>query len=130
MVTQCPACGSRFRITGTQLDRAGGRVRCGACLAIFLAPDSLSGDQETAPGATAAADGMDGIEGDEGVGEGAEFPQPGGRATDVPKGAGEGRPGPKDPRLARGARDSNRWVRWALVVAVLTLILQFALYLT
>ncbi|MDE0064087.1 MAG: zinc-ribbon domain-containing protein [Gammaproteobacteria bacterium] len=130
MVTQCPACGSRFRITGTQLGRAGGRVRCGACLAVFLAPDSLSGDEETAPGATSATDGIDGIESREGVGEGAGFSQAGGRAADVPKGAGEVRSIPGEPRLARGAPDSNRWVRWALVVAVLILFLQLALYLT
>ena len=87
MVTQCPACGSRFRITGNQLGRAGGRVRCGACLAIFL-------------------------------------------AADVPKVAGKVRSSPGEPRLAQGAPDTNRWVRWALVVAVLILFLQLALYLT
>ena len=35
LVTVCPACATRFRITDAQLQVAGGRVRCGACLDVF-----------------------------------------------------------------------------------------------
>ena len=35
LVTECPSCGTRFRVNETQLEIAGGRVRCGACLTVF-----------------------------------------------------------------------------------------------
>jgi predicted Zn finger-like uncharacterized protein len=38
-VTQCPKCHTSFRVTDTQLNIAGGAVRCGSCLHIFNAPD-------------------------------------------------------------------------------------------
>jgi predicted Zn finger-like uncharacterized protein len=38
-VTQCPNCGTSFRITDAQLTLAKGSVRCGACLSVFKAAD-------------------------------------------------------------------------------------------
>lgn len=37
LVTQCPYCQTRFRLTPEQLGVAAGKVRCGACLEIFQA---------------------------------------------------------------------------------------------
>src|SRR5690606_29830250 len=37
LVTQCPHCQTRFRLTPEQLGVAGGHVRCGACLEVFHA---------------------------------------------------------------------------------------------
>ncbi len=36
-VTQCPQCGTAFRVTEQQLQLANGRVRCGTCLQVFAA---------------------------------------------------------------------------------------------
>jgi predicted Zn finger-like uncharacterized protein len=41
LVTQCPTCRTRFRVTEVQLGVAGGRVRCGACLSVFTGVDNL-----------------------------------------------------------------------------------------
>ena len=41
LVTQCPTCRTRFRVTDSQLNAASGRVRCGACLAVFAGLDHL-----------------------------------------------------------------------------------------
>jgi predicted Zn finger-like uncharacterized protein len=46
LVTECPNCRTRFRVSEAQLQRARGRVRCGACLHVFdgvdhLTPESL-----------------------------------------------------------------------------------------
>ena len=38
-VTACPACGTRFRVNAAHLNAAGGHVRCGACLEVFVARD-------------------------------------------------------------------------------------------
>jgi predicted Zn finger-like uncharacterized protein len=35
LITECPGCHSRFRVTEGQLDIANGQVRCGACLRVF-----------------------------------------------------------------------------------------------
>ena len=40
-VTRCPVCQTSFRVTSGQLEAAGGKVRCGACLQVFLAADHL-----------------------------------------------------------------------------------------
>ncbi len=47
LITQCPTCRTRFRVTESQLDIAGGRVRCGACLSVFTGIEHLvaSGSQ-------------------------------------------------------------------------------------
>lgn len=37
IVTQCPSCNARFRVTPGQLKVAKGQVRCGACLTVFSA---------------------------------------------------------------------------------------------
>lgn len=37
----CPECGTRFRVLAGQLEVAGGKVRCGACLAVFRASERL-----------------------------------------------------------------------------------------
>jgi predicted Zn finger-like uncharacterized protein len=37
MVTNCPKCGTSFQVSAPQLAKAGGKVRCGACLHVFIA---------------------------------------------------------------------------------------------
>ena len=44
LVTECPNCSTRFRVTETQLQVAAGRVRCGACLTVFQGIDHLLWD--------------------------------------------------------------------------------------
>lgn len=39
IITRCPNCHSRFRVTEGQLKLADGQVRCGACLRVFSAPE-------------------------------------------------------------------------------------------
>jgi predicted Zn finger-like uncharacterized protein len=46
LVTRCPECGTRFRVTEAQLQMAGGRVRCGSCLTVFFGTDHLQWDME------------------------------------------------------------------------------------
>ncbi|MCR9260154.1 MAG: DUF3426 domain-containing protein [Pseudomonadaceae bacterium] len=46
LVTECPNCDTRFRVTESQLQIAGGRVRCGACLVVFDGTAHLSLDGE------------------------------------------------------------------------------------
>ncbi|MCZ6888984.1 MAG: zinc-ribbon domain-containing protein [Gammaproteobacteria bacterium] len=41
LVTECPHCHTRFRVTESQLQAADGRVRCGACLSVFQGADHL-----------------------------------------------------------------------------------------
>ncbi|MCZ6854481.1 MAG: DUF3426 domain-containing protein [Gammaproteobacteria bacterium] len=41
LVTECPHCSTRFRVTEAQLQVATGRVRCGACLTVFQGVDRL-----------------------------------------------------------------------------------------
>lgn len=48
LVTRCPECGTRFRVTESQLQVAGGRVRCGSCLTVFFGTDHLQWDLEVA----------------------------------------------------------------------------------
>ena len=42
MITQCPNCGTAFRVQATQLAQRGGRVRCGKCSTVFDGVASLS----------------------------------------------------------------------------------------
>ena len=46
LVTQCPNCDTRFRVSEQQLQVASGRVRCGACLTVFDGADYLILDDE------------------------------------------------------------------------------------
>lgn len=41
LITRCPNCGTRFRVTESQLAVAAGRVRCGACLTVFEGTEHL-----------------------------------------------------------------------------------------
>lgn len=41
LVTECPGCHTRFRVSEAQLQRARGRVRCGACLTVFNGVERL-----------------------------------------------------------------------------------------
>jgi predicted Zn finger-like uncharacterized protein len=52
-VTQCPQCGTAFRVTQQQLQLATGRVRCGSCLHVFVAAQHWAA-QDVEP--TAASD--------------------------------------------------------------------------
>lgn len=49
MFTECPECQTTFRLTAEDLRRAQGRVRCGACHAVFNALESLAEEPEAAP---------------------------------------------------------------------------------
>jgi predicted Zn finger-like uncharacterized protein len=46
LITECPKCQTRFRVTESQLQVAAGRVRCGACLAVFQGVEHLNWDDE------------------------------------------------------------------------------------
>lgn len=48
LITQCPRCQTRFRVTAEQLETADGRVRCGACLAVFQAREALAETEASA----------------------------------------------------------------------------------
>ncbi len=50
----CPECATRFRVLSGQLTVADGRVRCGACLAVFRASDRLEATEQ-APAASEEA---------------------------------------------------------------------------
>ena len=50
LITQCPNCETRFRVTESQLQVAQGRVRCGACLGVFDGTAHLSLDGEELQG--------------------------------------------------------------------------------
>ena len=50
LVTQCPNCDTRFRVSESQLQTAAGRVRCGACLSVFDGTDHLILDAEDVAG--------------------------------------------------------------------------------
>jgi predicted Zn finger-like uncharacterized protein len=41
LITECPNCSTRFRVTENQLQVATGKVRCGACLTVFHGIDHL-----------------------------------------------------------------------------------------
>jgi predicted Zn finger-like uncharacterized protein len=56
MYTQCPECGSAFRVTAEVLKRAAGKVRCGGCGSAFNALDFLSEHRPVAPAPPVAAD--------------------------------------------------------------------------
>jgi predicted Zn finger-like uncharacterized protein len=47
-ITQCPQCGTRFKVTGAQLDAHDGLVRCGRCHEVFDASKHLH-DNEPNP---------------------------------------------------------------------------------
>ncbi|MEM1434490.1 MAG: DUF3426 domain-containing protein [Pseudomonadota bacterium] len=49
LVTQCPNCHTQFRVSESQLQVAGGKVRCGACLTVFQGVDNLVWDGGEAP---------------------------------------------------------------------------------
>ena len=49
LITQCPACGTHFRVTPEQLQTHQGQVRCGRCMTIFDGLRALAALQEPAP---------------------------------------------------------------------------------
>ncbi len=52
LVTECPDCKTRFRVAEAQLSTARGRVRCGNCLAVFIAANHFVFDPDDAPTTT------------------------------------------------------------------------------
>ncbi len=48
LYTRCPTCTTAFKVTEKLLSMAGGKVRCGACLAIFQATDYMLKPSEKA----------------------------------------------------------------------------------
>ncbi len=59
LVTECPNCQTRFRVSESQLQVANGRVRCGACLKVFLGTDYLQWDREPVADDRAPDDALD-----------------------------------------------------------------------
>jgi len=51
MITQCPACGTHFRVAPEQLQVHQGQVRCGRCMTVFDGLRALAALPETAPDA-------------------------------------------------------------------------------
>lgn len=49
MLTRCPHCQTRFRVTPEQLKARQGQVRCGACQRVFDALDSLADEAASPP---------------------------------------------------------------------------------
>ncbi|MDH2915419.1 MAG: DUF3426 domain-containing protein [Gallionella sp.] len=47
-ITQCPACETRFKVSGEQLDAHDGLVRCGRCQEVFNAREHMQ-DEEPSP---------------------------------------------------------------------------------
>ena len=47
LIAECPSCQTRFRVTEEQLAVANGRVRCGACLAVFDGCEALQAPPAT-----------------------------------------------------------------------------------
>ena len=110
MITQCPKCDTRFRVSEEQLRRAGGRVRCGACLDIFPATENLALQAEPASGEPAT----DTRDEDRPI-----VAEPGVPRAQTPAA------GPPPPRpLPR-----ERWIYRALAAGVVVLILQIVWYL-
>jgi predicted Zn finger-like uncharacterized protein len=52
LVTQCPKCGTRFRVTPEQLEARQGKVRCGLCLNVFDGREPLVTAPDAPPPAT------------------------------------------------------------------------------
>ena len=44
LLTRCPRCSTLFRVTPTQLEARGGKVRCGRCMNVFDAFQALTAD--------------------------------------------------------------------------------------
>jgi len=47
LISECPSCQTRFRVTVEQLAVAEGRVRCGACLAVFDGREAEVSQEQT-----------------------------------------------------------------------------------
>jgi predicted Zn finger-like uncharacterized protein len=96
MITQCPSCGTSFRVTEPQLQAHGGKVRCGNCMSIFNGREALMTVAEA--GAEAAIK--------EGAGEAAGFrlepvdPVPGPALSRVPETVIEEDYGPAPEQLS------------------------------
>ena len=54
MITQCPACGTAFRVTPPQLQAQHGMVRCGRCAQVFDGFETLATQRDDQPPDTAA----------------------------------------------------------------------------
>lgn len=55
-VTQCPHCGTTFKVTSVHLNAANGSVRCGACLKIFSAKNHLVSESKIAAAKNSSID--------------------------------------------------------------------------
>lgn len=58
LITRCPNCATRFRVTEDQLQVAKGQVRCGACLHVFDGTDHLQVDGEALEAGGSDVDGV------------------------------------------------------------------------
>ncbi len=85
LITECPSCLTRFRVSLTQLQRARGKVRCGACLAIFNGVEHLTLESaELLPNDDQARQVLDDVL-DELAGEGAAGPAGPASAPTLPR---------------------------------------------
>lgn len=104
-ITQCPHCGTSFRVSDEQLSIANGSVRCGACLQVFSARNHIV----TAAAAKAKSASRPEVTASKTARPAAKSPAPGQRAT-APKAAA---PKPKTtppaskPKPARPAPPSR-----------------------
>ena len=55
LYTRCPHCHTVFKLHTAQLDAAGGKVRCGACLHVFVAKEHLVRPKQAAATAPSAS---------------------------------------------------------------------------
>ena len=46
-ITRCPTCHTAFHVTVEELGLAGGKVRCGSCLQVFMARDQMVVEQKS-----------------------------------------------------------------------------------
>ena len=126
LVTRCPKCGTRFRVTPEQLEARQGKVRCGLCLNIFDGREPLVSAPDAA--APAAVDQDRGAFRLEPVEPGAGAPEP---AAPEP-GLEEGDYGPAPEQLSfddqvwieeEHARRRRAGVWWAFAAMALLVVL-------
>ena len=128
MITQCPACGTHFRVTPEQLHAHQGQVRCGRCMTVFDGLRALAALQEPAApaggGNEAGAFRLEPVE----PAQAAATQQPApARAADVGAGLTDYGPAPEqlslDEALFSDPAQARRDRLWAVGAALLVLVL-------
>ncbi|HEX9672485.1 MAG TPA: zinc-ribbon and DUF3426 domain-containing protein [Burkholderiales bacterium] len=129
MITQCPACGTHFRVAPEQLQVHQGQVRCGRCMTVFDGLRALAALSETAPDAAAGNVGEAGAFRLEPV-EPAQTAAPQGAPARAPEAEAAGKeygPEPEqlslDEELFADPAQMRRDRLWAVGAALLVLVL-------